>query len=449
MSVLRNVLGGMGLLAALMLAAAPVHAQDLGSASPITVASNQPEPAAPTRPGLSESVAAVVNDELISTYDVRQRMRLLVATSGVQPTSDNLSQIEREAMRALIDEHLEMQEIRDIETKQKELKLEPTDAEIEATIGDMARQAGVKPEQLRATLHADDVDPATLRDQIRARLSWERYITARYRDSVAIGPHQVEAALERANAAAEKPQYQLSEIFIDASRVGGRQAALDGANQLIGQMQQGAPFGAVAHQFSALPTAANGGDAGWLSAAELPPEVGAAVEQMRPGQLSAAIPTANGVYVVALRDKRAGSAAMVVNLKQAAISLPADAGASRVAAAQAELERLRRRITDCDALESEAAHAPGVIAGDLGETDVKELRPAFQAAIAGLKVGQVSAPVRTDAGLHLIAVCDRHVGGAHAITRADIEDRMKGEQFDMLARRYIRDLRNSATIETR
>jgi peptidyl-prolyl cis-trans isomerase SurA len=398
---------------------------------------------APERPKLSESVAAIVNDEVISSYDLRQRMRLLVATSGVQPTAENLPQIQREALRNLVDEHLEMNEIHDVEAKQKDLKLEPTDKEINERIAEIASGAGIKPEQFLATLRSDDVDVQTLKDEIRAQLAWERYIGARFRDNVEIGDNQIRAAMERANAEASKPQYLVSEIFIEA-------AAVEGARQLIAQMQQGAPFPSVARQFSNAPTAANGGDLGWVTADSLQqPELTKAIEEMRPGQLSQPIASADGVYILALRDKRAGVTDTVVDLKQAAISLQPGATPDEVSKAEAKLVALRGKLDGCDSLETRAAKTPGVLAGDLGETDVKDLRPLFQQAIAHLKIGEASEPVRTDLGLHLIMVCERHAAGSRAITKAAIESRLEGEQYDMYGRRFLRDLRNSATIETR
>jgi len=414
----------------------------------LSVATNTPQ--APQRPKLSESVAAIVNDEVISSYDLRQRMRLLVATSGVQPTADNLPQIQREALRNLVDEHLEMSEIRDTEAKQKDLKLEPTDKEIDERISEIAASAGIKAEQFLATLRSDDVDVQTLKDEIRAQLAWERYIGARFRDNVDVGDNQIRAAMERANAEASKPQYLVSEIFIDASRVGSEAAAIEGARQLIAQMQQGAPFPSVARQFSNSPTAANGGDLGWVTADSLQqPELTKAIEEMRAGQLSQPIAAADGVYILALRDKRAGVTDTVVDLKQAAISLPPGATPEEVSKAETKLAALRGKLDGCDSLQARTAKTPGILAGDLGETDVKDLRPAFQQAIANLKIGQVSEPVRTDIGLHLIMVCERHAAGARAMTKAAIESRLQGEQYDMYGRRFLRDLRNSATIETR
>jgi peptidyl-prolyl cis-trans isomerase SurA len=219
---------------------------------------------------------------------------------------------------------------------------------------------------------------------------------------------------------------------------------------LIAQIQQGAPFPAVARQFSAAATAAGGGDAGWLQETELDAQVLAAVQGMQPGELSQPIPTAEGVYIVQLQEKRAGAgAAAVVGLKQAAVRLPAGASEADVAAARVKLTTLRGRLKGCSGLEAAAGAVEGVVASDLGETELTELDGPFREAAQRLNVNQVSEPIRTDVGLHLVAVCSKRAGGAEAPAPAQVEDRLYGQQLAMASRRYMRDLRNSATIEAR
>src|SRR6185312_3217326 len=75
-------------------------------------------PAPANRP-MTEAVAAIVNDDIISTYDLAQRMRLLIATSGVQPTQETLPQFQREALISLVDERLQLQELRRVQKEQK------------------------------------------------------------------------------------------------------------------------------------------------------------------------------------------------------------------------------------------------------------------------------------------------------------------------------------------
>lgn len=405
-------------------------------------------PPAPAPAGLSEGVAAVINDEVISTFDLAQRMRLLIATSGIQPTQQNLPQFQREALSGLVDERLQIQELRRVEKEQK-IEIIPTDPEVDEQLTEMARENNANLQQFTNSLAAQGIGIDTLREQVRAQTGWQRWVRGRYGSRLRIGDDQVKAEMERIAAAATRPQYQIAEVFIDAARVGGMEVAVNGATQLVSQIQQGAPFPAVARQFSASATAATGGDVGWITAGEMPPEVDAALEQMRPGQLSRPIPTRDGVYIVYLRDRRAGASAITVSLKQAAIALPQGAPDADVRSASGRLTGLRSRIQGCDTVETEAAQVQGVVAGDLGEAELKDLSPAFRSAVEGLSPGQTSEPVRTNVGLHILTVCARGSAGAGDVSREQIEGRLYGQQLSMIARRYMRDLRTAATIETR
>jgi peptidyl-prolyl cis-trans isomerase SurA len=440
-----SVLIACALVAAPSVSAQPAEAPPVGTAP----AEAPPVPAAPAPPeGLSESVAAVVNDDIVSTYDLAQRMRLLIATSGVQPTQENLPQFQREALVSLVDEQLQFQELRRVEAEQK-IDIVADNAEVDEEIAAMAQQNNMSAEQFRGFLTSRGIGIDTLRQQIRAQMSWQRWIRGRYGSRLRVGDDQIAATQARLAAEATKPQYQIGEVLIDASRVGGMQQAMAGAQQLVSQMQQGAPFPAVARQFSALPTAAAGGDAGWVSAGEMPPEVEAALAQMRPGQLSQPIPVRDGVYILYLRDKRSGGNTTLVNLKQAAVALPQGASAEDEAAARAKLVALKPEIKDCATIEAAAGKVQGVISGDLGEAELADLAPQFREAAEGLEVGQISDPIRTTAGMHLIAVCGRRAAGGGAIDKEQVEQRLFSQQLSMIARRYMRDLRNSATIETR
>jgi peptidyl-prolyl cis-trans isomerase SurA len=139
----------------------------------------------------------------------------------------------------------------------------------------------------------------------------------------------------------------------------------------------------------------------------------------------------------------------MVALKQAAIRLDKDAPQAQVNAAEAELKALKPQIKGCANLEQAVAKSPGVLPTDLGETPITDLSSDFKAAAEKLSPGQVSDPIRTQVGLHLVVVCSKHAGGAAMPSRDDIQNRLMSEQLSVMSRRYLRDLRNSATIEAR
>ena len=426
---------------------AQVPAQTVSGPPPAALSAPAPAPFTPMRP-LSESVAAIVNDDIISTYDLAQRMRLLIATTGVQPTQDTLPQFQQEALISLVDERLQLQELKRVEKDQK-FSIIAGDQEVGDELGDMAKQNHLTAAAFLAALKSQGIDKETLFQQIRAQMSWQKWIRGRYGSRLRIGEDRIRSTQARLIAAASKPQYQVSEVFLDAGRTGGMDSAMKGATQLVAQLQQGAPFAAVARQFSAAPTAAAGGEAGWISLGELPVEVDAAIDKLRPGQLSQPIQVKDGVYIIYLKDKRSGSGQTLISLKQAAIALPATATDADVAAARAKLEGVRTQIKDCKTLEATVGKTPGVVAGDLGEAETADLLPEFAEAAKALQPGQVSQPLRTKVGLHVLAVCGKRAAGVAQIDHDQVENRLTGEQLSMIARRYMRDLRNSATLEYR
>ena len=218
------------------------------------------------------------------------------------------------------------------------------------------------------------------------------------------------------------------------------------ANQRLQAIQQGAQLAAQARQYSSRPTAASGGDAGWVTPGELDPAVAAALADMRPGQISRPIPVTGGAYLIFLREKRAGGGEPVVALKQAAINVAADAPADQVQAAQTALLSIKAKNPTCATLEAAAAGVAGVEVGDLGEAEVKDLTASFRTAIENLQPGQISNPVRTNIGLHLVAVCSRRTSGQNIPSRDELHNRLMAQQIDMLQRRELRDLRAAATI---
>ena len=277
--VAAGALGWVGLFVATAVAAQTPPAAATASAPvthPVETAAPGPAPALGPAPvtNLSESVVVTVNDEMISSYDVVQRMRLLIVTSGIQPNDQNLPEIQQQATRSLVDEHLEMQTLR-AEEKTQKFDLVATDAEIDDELADIARSNNSSAGQLVNQLVAQGVSPQTLRDQLRAEISWRGWIRGRYGQRLVVGEDQIKAYQKRIEAEAGKPRYQIAEIFLDATRAGGLAQAQQSADQLAGQLKKGAPFAAVARQFSNSPSAAADGDVGWISTGEMPPEVDA------------------------------------------------------------------------------------------------------------------------------------------------------------------------------
>src|SRR5690606_11556676 len=154
----------------------------------------------------------------------------------------------------------------------------------------MASEAGTTPENYVNYLAQGGIRPETLREQLRTEIGWRELVGGRFNSRSRVSRAQVEQAMRQITESASQPQYLIGEIYIEAARVGGQQAAFNGAQQLIQQMVQGAPFQNVARQFSAAPSTVRGGDAGWIVQGTVNPTLQQALEQLQVGELSRPIP---------------------------------------------------------------------------------------------------------------------------------------------------------------
>ena len=386
-----------------------------------------------------EGIAALVNDEPITTVDVRDRMRLIIASTGVQATEESLPRIMDQSLRGLIEETLQLQEAREYEVEVEE-------AEIEASLADIAARSGTTVENILGDLQRSGVDIRTLRHQLEAEIAWQILVGGRYGSRIRISDQQIEQALERLVASASQPQFRLFEIRADivGSSQEQEQAAYNRIMGIVQQLQQGAPFPQVAQQFSDAPSSAAGGDMGWVTANQLEPEVAAMVARLQPGQLSNPVRVPGGFVIVALVDMREGTTVLQLHLNQVLVPT------SRVTeGTQPALQAALRGADSCDAAPGVAAAVEGAIHSDLGTLDAGALLPQVRDTVAGLEAGQNTGVLDVAAGLQVLFLCDRSIGGPGVPSRDELEQELRGQQISLLARRWLRDLRRDATIEIR
>lgn len=414
------------------------------SAGPLNPANEAAPRAALSEPEfvMADGVLAWVGDQPITGFDLRQRMLLLIAQTRVQPTDETIPAIQQQSLQALIEERLQAHEI----LNYKDLKV--GDDELDREIAALAQESQTTPENYVQFLQQGGIRPDFLRGQLRTQIGWQQLVGGRFQNRARPTRAAVEQRMRQMSESASKKQYLIGEIYIEAARVGGQQAAINGANQLVQQMVAGAPFQAVAQQFSSAPSASARipGDAGWVVAGTVQPAVQQALDQLNVGDLSRPIPVEGGVYIIYMRDKRDGAAINLVQLKQVMVELPETATDAEVAAATARLESIRPQLT-CDNMLARATSETGLLGSDLGESDVSSMAPQFQQIARSADIGSISSPVRTPLGVHLLAVCGRHTGGPEAPDFHRVEVELYRTNLATLAKRYMLELRRDTLIE--
>ena len=410
----------------------------LGLACSTAIAQTEDRTGVPeTYQGPVSAIAAIVNDSVITTYDVQQRIKLMVISSGGQVNPQILPQLQQQALKDLVDEKLKLLEA-------KEFDLIVDKGEIDAEIQQIAGQGGVTAEDLAQTLRNDGISMDSLRNQIEASIAWPRLVQGRYGKRVRISDDEIEATMERMKEDASKEQYLVSEICIPVPSQDQAQTYYEGGLQLIAQMRRGVPFAAVAQQFSACTSAANGGDLGWVRSGELPTELDEAVKALPTGAVTNPIPSEGAFMILAVRDKRQAVAQGKKTWTLAYAGAPLSLG--RNAARQA-LEKLPAADA-CGTREQHADLGLGVGIALIESASLEDIDPRFSSAIEELKRGDLSPIIEADDALHAAYVCELDEGlGIPA--RATIEDRLFGRQLTRLANQYLRDVERKSLVDIR
>lgn len=381
-------------------------------------------------------IAAVVNSDIVTIHDLRQRVLFMMATTGADTDEASIQRLQRQALRNLVDEHLQMQEAGTYEVT-------ISDEEVNASVGRLLSRNGADPNKLVSDLAAAGVSIETLRDQVRSEIAWQRIVNGLYGSRIRISDAQIDETLNQITANASKPNYHVAEIYIEATPdIGGMDGAMEGAGAMITQVKGGAPFPLLAQQFSSAASAAKGGDVGWVREGELRPEIDKVIKEMKPGSVSSPIQVPGGVYVVALVDKKISEADTLYKLKQVTIEAETEA-------AKARLIALRGQLSSCDTLDDDVEGLEGVVAADMGELKSSDLTDVIVAALERTDVGGLSDPFDRPDGATSIMVCSRQTTGSDVPTRDQIEDRLMDQQLGQASKRALRDLRRQATLVVR
>lgn len=412
-------------------------------------AAPSPQPTAPGQPPAGQApemrIAAVVNDEVISVFDLVSRMRLVMISSNIPDTPEARQRIGPQVLRSLIDEKLELQEA-------KKQNVTATDAELNNGLAQIEKQNNMKPGQLNEFLKQRDIDRGALVDQLTAGIVWAKLVRRQAAQTTEISDDEIDDALKRIKEHANEPESRIAEIFLAVDKPTQDDEVRALAERLTQQMRQGARFSAIAQQFSQSATAAVGGDMGWLRPDQLPAELGKVVSQLKPGELSAPVRVPGGYYLLLVVDRRTGNGAgeqdAVYDIVQVVFPLPSQASEAGRRIAISEAASVRTAAKDCpDLLRIGKERAPQL--SSEGKLRASTISPEMRNLVSRLPIGQASEPIVQRNGVGVIMVCAKSNAGGGAVTREEVAQSLLNQRLDAVARRYLRDLRRNAYVDVR
>ena len=282
-------------------------------------------PAANAQQGLG--IAAIVNDDIVSIFDLEARLSLILASSGLPNTPDSRQRLAGQVLRGLIDEKLKHQEA-------KRLGIQVTKRDVDRALGYIAIQNKIPLSQLDAFLASKGIHKPTLIEKLEADVAWIKVVNRSLRATIDIDAKAVDRLIGRLEAEKGQIENHVSEIFLPVDDTAQDAQVRETAERMVEQIHSGASFNALAQSFSQSASAAITGDLGWLKQGDLDEELEAVVNQLQPGQTSAPIRSVSGYHVLHLQERQRAAglpiSEITVDLQQLFFALPPNASAAEI-----------------------------------------------------------------------------------------------------------------------
>jgi peptidyl-prolyl cis-trans isomerase SurA len=394
-------------------------------------------------------IVAIVNGDVISTFDLEARRRLFAVTAGLPLTPAVLDRVTPQVKRLLIDEKLRQQEA-------LRRRVGATDQEIANAVARLEAQNGMQAGALRATLARQGIDIRALFSQIRAQIAWGKLVRQQLGQQGQITEDEVRERLREIQAATGQPEFLVGEIFIAIDDPSQEAEAQRTATSLIEQLRGGAPFPSVAAQFSQSQSAEQGGDIGWVRLGQVEQEVEAIITQMPPGAVSNPIRTAGGLTVVTLRSRREVGRDMATLLSVRQVFLPFDQPLNPQAPTQQQVSqlqaatRINETVRSCSQMEEAARQFRSSRPADPGtEIRLDQQQGPLRDILDGMRPGEPTRPLISQEGIAVLILCNRRVENLAQLTPEIAAGSILRERADLLARQMMRDLRRRADIDLR
>ncbi|MBM3583480.1 MAG: hypothetical protein FJX36_03365 [Alphaproteobacteria bacterium] len=394
----------------------------------------------------TQRIAAVVNDDVISTLDLAERVELVVRTTGLADNQESRERIRPQVMRTLIDERLQIQEA-------ARLGVELLPGDVDGAVRFLERQNNVPEGKMLEILESRGVPAYTLLNQLEAELKWARLVQARVHRVVSITDADVDEVLERRAASQGKPEIRLAEIFLAAADPAQGTEVAAAANRMVEDIRAGANFAALARQFSQSASARTGGDLGWTLADQLAEDVATAVGDAPEGALIGPVAARGGYTIMLVVGRRTFGQVDVgdtmLNLELVALPLPTVVSEAEEQEQLARARAAASRITGCDDAEAAAEATPTSRHRVIGDYRLGDLVPELRTAVADLRPGGVSAPMVAGGVISILVVCDRREPTVTEPTRDEIRESLLSQRTELISHGYLRDLRRSAFLDVR
>lgn len=400
-----------------------------------------------------DRVVAVVNNEVITAVELRDRIQQAVRQlerQKVQLPPDDV--LERQILERLIVERAQFQ-------RAQEIGIRVDEAMLARALERVAQNNDLTEAQLRAALTADGITWERFRSEIRSEMVLGQLREREVNNKVVVTDAEVDSFLANDPESLSASEVLLAHILLRLPESPSREdlaRQAERATDISRRLATGDDFARLAAANSDAPDAVSGGRIDWRPANRLPALFVEAIRDLKPGQVSPVLRSPAGLHIVKLIDVRGAQTAQAERLEQTRAShiLIRSSEVLSDTEAQARLQALRERIVNgerfADMAKAHSADLSAAKGGELGWVSPGDTVPEFERAMNALQPGEVSQPVRSPFGWHLIHVHERRIQDVSGERKRNAaRNALRERKADEAYEEWLRELRDSTYVEYR
>ena len=400
-----------------------------------------------------DTIVAVVNDDVITSHELNERIGVVVKQLKRQGTPlPAMDVLKKQLLERMIMDMLQ-------EQYAKETGVRVDDAAVDKSLLRIAQRNNFPSvDAFRAKLEEQGVDFKKFRQEIRDQILSTRLREREVDTKLVITDSEIDNYLAtEAKQTSMNQEYHLAHIYVtvpEQASAAKIQASQRKANEALDKLNAGADFAQVAAGYSDASDALRGGDLGWHPAGQIPLGFRAVLDRMKPGEVSPLLRTPNGFHIIKLIGLRTHEAPVVITQTHARHILIKTSDLVSDQEARDRLLEIRKQIEAGASFAEEAKRysqdGSASQGGDLGWLSPGETIPEFEKAMDALRPGEISYPVQTGFGWHLIEVLARRTAD---VTEAQKRQRarlaIQSFKSDERWQDWLRQLRDRAYVQYR
>ena len=409
------------------------------------------------RIGLVDRIVAVVNNEVVTSSELSERIAIAERQLKRQNTPvPDPGLLERQVLERLVLEKAQLQ-------MAKETGLRIDEVQLDRTLAKIAENNKMTLAAFRQTLERDGLKFDRFREEIRNEIMVTRLREREVDDKIQISDSEIDLYLAEAEGPAASQgdvEFNFAHVLIrlpEQATPESIQAARGRAEKVIAEAKGGADFARLVASFSDAPDALTGGNMGWRALDRLPEVFAGALKELRPGEVTPVLRSPAGFHVLKLLERRGAASPLSTAPVQQTHARHILIKTNEVVSendAKRRLADLRERIVNgadfAEMARAQSEDSTATKGGDLDWIYRGDTVPDFERAMDELKPGQISQPVKSPFGYHLIQVIDRRVADVSTERRRlQARQALRERRADEAYQDWLRQLRDRTYVELR